>query len=89
VAEARLSEFVKDHRNRVGNGGENSAKMTFDQAAKIRSPEHMTINHERLTIVQGDAMDENQLAHAMQNRDAAVSTLGPCKVFRPTLRGLF
>ncbi|HVI83012.1 MAG TPA: site-specific integrase [Chthoniobacterales bacterium] len=35
VAEARLAEFVKDHRKRLGNGGENSAKMTFDQAAKI------------------------------------------------------
>jgi integrase len=35
VAEARLAEFVKDHRKRLNNGGENSAKMTFDQAAKI------------------------------------------------------
>jgi integrase len=35
VAEARLAEFVKDHRKRLGNGAENSAKMTFDQAAKI------------------------------------------------------
>jgi integrase len=35
VAEARLAEFVKDHRKRLGSGGENSAKMTFDQAAKI------------------------------------------------------
>ena len=35
VAEARLAEFVKDHRKRLGNGGENSAKMSFDQAAKI------------------------------------------------------
>src|SRR5262245_34153363 len=36
VAEARLAEFVKDHRKRLANGGrENSAKMTFDQAVKI------------------------------------------------------
>ena len=35
VAEARLAEFIKDHRKRLGNGGENSAKMTFEQAAKI------------------------------------------------------
>jgi integrase len=35
VAEARLAEFVKDHRKRLNSGGENSAKMTFDQAAKI------------------------------------------------------
>jgi hypothetical protein len=35
VAEARVPEFVKDHRKRLGNGGENSAQMTFNQAAKI------------------------------------------------------
>src|SRR5262245_64148815 len=35
VAEARLPEFVKDNRKRLGNGGENSAKMTFEQAGKI------------------------------------------------------
>ena len=35
IAEARLAEFVKDHRKRLGNGGQNSAKMTFDQATKI------------------------------------------------------
>ena len=35
VAEARLAEFVKDHRKRLSSGGENSAEMTFDQAAKI------------------------------------------------------
>jgi integrase len=35
VAEARLAEFVKDHRKRLSNNGENSAKMSFDQAAKI------------------------------------------------------
>jgi integrase len=34
VAQARLAEFVKDHHRRLGNGGENSAKMTFEQAAK-------------------------------------------------------
>ena len=35
VAEARLAELVKDHRRRLSNGGQDSAKMTFDQAAKI------------------------------------------------------
>ena len=35
MAEARLVEFVEDHRKRLSNSGENSAKMTFDQAAKI------------------------------------------------------
>src|SRR5205814_8712806 len=36
VAEAKLAEFVKDHRKRLGNGGENSAKMTFDKPTKMQ-----------------------------------------------------
>ena len=36
VAQARLAEFLKDHRQRVSNGNdEGSAKMTFRQAAEI------------------------------------------------------
>ena len=36
VAEAKLAEFLKEHRERVSNGnGEVSAKMTFGEARKI------------------------------------------------------
>jgi integrase len=36
VAQARLAEFLKEHRERVSNGkGEASAKLTFGQALKI------------------------------------------------------
>src|SRR5437763_3339031 len=36
VAEAKLGEFLKEHRERVSNGnGEVSAKMTFSEALKI------------------------------------------------------
>jgi integrase len=36
VAQARLAEFLKEHRQRIGNGnGEVSAKMTFGEAAAI------------------------------------------------------
>jgi integrase len=36
VAQARLTEFLKEHRQRVSNGnGEGSAKMTFGEAAAI------------------------------------------------------
>jgi integrase len=36
VAEAKLAEFMKEHRERVSNGnGEVSAKMTFGEALKI------------------------------------------------------
>src|SRR5213596_3361170 len=36
VAQAKLAEFLKEHRKRVSNGnGEVSAKMTFGEAAAI------------------------------------------------------
>src|SRR5262245_61955721 len=36
VAEAKLAEFLKEHRERVSNGnGEVSAKMTFGEALRI------------------------------------------------------
>jgi putative NADH-flavin reductase len=51
--------------------------------AFVRSPEGVTANSEQLTIVKGDATDEEQLFSAMQNHDAVISTLGPRKVFKP------
>src|SRR5882724_571531 len=51
--------------------------------AFVRSPEGVGIRNERLTIVKGDATDEEQLFNAMQNHDAVISTLGPREVFKP------
>jgi putative NADH-flavin reductase len=53
--------------------------------AFVRSPESIALINERLTILKGSAMDENQLCHAMQNHDAVLSTLGPREVFKPSL----
>jgi putative NADH-flavin reductase len=50
----------------------------------VRSPEGIKLKNERLTVIKGNAMDEDQLANAMQNHDAVVSTLGPREVFKPT-----
>ena len=52
--------------------------------AFVRSPESMTLKNERLTVLKGNAMDENQLFDAMQNHDAVLSALGPRKVFKPS-----
>lgn len=52
--------------------------------AFVRSPETITLRNERLTIVKGNAMDENELFDAMQNHDAVLSALGPRKVFKPS-----
>jgi putative NADH-flavin reductase len=52
--------------------------------AFVRSPESMTLKNERLTVIKGNAMDENELFNAMQIHDAVLSTLGPREVFKPS-----
>ena len=52
--------------------------------AFVRSPEGIKLKNERLAVIKGNAMDENQLGNAMQDHDAVVSTLGPRQVFKPT-----
>jgi putative NADH-flavin reductase len=52
--------------------------------AFVRSPESITSRNERLTVIKGNAMDENELFDAMQNHDAVVSTLGPREAFKPS-----
>ena len=52
--------------------------------AFVRSPENIRLKNERLTVLKGNAMDENELFRAMQNHDAVISTLGPREVFKPS-----
>ena len=52
--------------------------------AFVRSPEDVNLKHERLTVLQGNVADENQLAEAMQSHDAVLSALGPREVFKPS-----
>lgn len=52
--------------------------------AFVRSPESITSKNERLTFIEGNAMDENELFNAMQNHDAVLSALGPREVFKPS-----
>ena len=55
-----------------------------DVTAFVRSPESITLRNERLTVLKGNAMDENELFDAMQNHDAVLSTLGPREPFKPS-----
>src|SRR5438876_4859730 len=52
--------------------------------AFVRSPESITLRNERLTVLKGNAIDENQLFKAMQSHDAVLSALGPREVFKPS-----
>jgi len=54
VAQARLAEFLKEHRQRVRNGNDQvSAKMTFGEGAAIllrNLADNLSLNRERATI---------------------------------------
>ncbi len=52
--------------------------------AFVRSPEAVTLRHERLSVVKGSATDENQLSEAMRSHDAVLFALGPREVFKPS-----
>jgi putative NADH-flavin reductase len=52
--------------------------------AFVRSPESIDLKNERLAIVKGNVMDEDQLLDAMRNHDAVISTLGPRQPFKPS-----
>jgi putative NADH-flavin reductase len=52
--------------------------------AFVRSPESITLRNDRLTVLKGNVMDENQLFNAMQSHDAVLSALGQRKVFKPS-----
>jgi len=51
-------------------------------SAFVRSPESIRLTNERLSILTGSAMDEDQLFNAMQNHDAVLSALGPRQPFK-------
>jgi uncharacterized protein YbjT (DUF2867 family) len=65
-------------REIVGQALERGHRVT----AFVRSPENIALEHERLVILKGNPMDEDQLFRAIQNHDAILSTLGPREVFQ-------
>jgi putative NADH-flavin reductase len=52
--------------------------------AFVRSPGAVTLRHELVRVLEGNATDENQLSQAMQSHDAVLSALGPREVFKPS-----
>ena len=56
----------------------------YQATAFVRSPENISLKNERLTVLKGNAMEENELFRAVQNHHAVVSTLGPREVFKPS-----
>jgi putative NADH-flavin reductase len=52
--------------------------------AFVRSPEKITLRHERLSMIEGNIRDENQLFDALRGHDAVLSTLGATSPIKPT-----
>jgi len=52
--------------------------------AFVRSPGSIALKNEKLTVLKGNATDENQLFDAIQNHAAVLSALGPRKPFKPS-----
>ena len=77
--------FVIGATGRVGRDIVKQALVRgHDVTAFVRSPESVTLKNERLTVLKGNVMDENQLFDTMQNHDAVLSALGPREVFKPS-----
>jgi putative NADH-flavin reductase len=72
----------------TGRTGQEIVRQALERGhhvtAFVRSLEAGNLKHERLTVLQGNAANENQLAEAMQSHDAVLSTLGPREVFKPS-----
>jgi len=72
----------------TGRTGREVVKQALERGhevtAFVRSPEAVNVRNERLTIVKGNVMNENQLLEAVRNHDAVVSTLGAREVFKPS-----
>jgi putative NADH-flavin reductase len=73
----------------IGATGQTGSEIVQQALAKghevtvfVRSPEKITLKTERLNVLEGDAMNEEELSAAMQHHDAVLSTLGPREVFK-------
>ncbi len=51
----------------------------YEVNALVRTPAKMSIQHPRLTLVQGDAMNPDDVEKTIQGTDAVISVLGPNK----------
>lgn len=51
----------------------------FTVQALVRNPQKLEVKHERLTVVEGDILDEAAVARAMQGCDAVLSVFGHVK----------
>ncbi|MFM8448877.1 MAG: NAD(P)-dependent oxidoreductase, partial [Haliscomenobacter sp.] len=51
----------------------------------VRNPGKLSLKHPKMTIIQGDLLNSNQVDNAMVGMDAVVSAVGPTRPFVPGL----
>ena len=54
----------------------------YEVTALVRNPAKFNINHEKLTIITGDALDKNIVLKALAGQDAVLSALGRGKTLK-------
>ena len=51
----------------------------YEVTAFVRSPQKMEIEHEKLHVVEGDALNPDRVEEAVAGQDAVISLIGPAK----------
>ena len=52
--------------------------------ALVRNPSRLRVDHPRLTVIQGDVLDEQSVDRVMHGQEAVLSALGHKRFFHPT-----
>lgn len=63
---------------------EQALERGFWVTALVRNPSKLRLEHQRLTIVQGDVLDAASIHAAMRGQEAVLSALGHRRYFYPT-----
>jgi len=66
----------------TGKTGQHLIQQALDSGHQVavlaRTPSKLTLQHEHLTIIQGDIQDAAKVSEAVKGADAVISVLGPC-----------
>lgn len=70
----------------TGGTGQHLVRQALDQdhtvTALARTPDKLIIKHERLSVIEGDVLDEELLNKLVPNKDAILSALGVNKTWK-------